>query len=329
VAIGRRHVAAAALVVVVGGGAWFAYEHLRGNATTDTLYGNVEIRQVDLAFNAEGNVLTMDRREGDVVKQGDLLATLDAGPYRDALDLATARRDAAQAQLDLLLAGTRPEQINEARANVAAAEATLARNEATFTRDADLVQRNAVSRQDFDDARMARDAARANLDQATAALTLALNGPRPQEIAAARAARDGDEASRALAEDRLGHTRLTAPSDGIVMTRIVEPGTVVLPTASVYSMAVTAETWVRAFAPEPLLGRVAPGTEVRLTSDGGGSWRGQIGYVSPMAEFTPKTVETPELRSQLVYRLRIRVENPDAAVRQGMPVTIILPAASG
>jgi HlyD family secretion protein len=101
----------------------------------------------------------------------------------------------------------------------------------------------------------------------------------------------------------------------------------VLPAANVYSMALDDEVWVRSFAPEPLLPRLAPGTEVTVTSDGTGrSYRGRIGYVSPAAEFTPKTVETPELRTQLVYRLRIRIENPDDGVRQGMPVTIRLPA---
>ena len=107
------------------------------------------------------------------------------------------------------------------------------------------------------------------------------------------------------------------------MTRVIEPGTVVLPAASIYSMALDDEVWVRAFAPEPLLPRLIPGSEVVLTTDGSSKpYRGNIGYVSPAAEFTPKTVETPELRTQLVYRLRIRVEDHDAAIRQGMPVTI-------
>jgi membrane fusion protein YbhG len=113
------------------------------------------------------------------------------------------------------------------------------------------------------------------------------------------------------------------------MTRVIEPGTVVLPSANIYSMALDDEVWVRAFAPEPLLLRLVPGTEVGLTTDGTSrSYRGTIGYVSPAAEFTPKTVETPELRTQLVYRLRIRVSDPDRAIRQGMPVTIRLPNPS-
>jgi HlyD family secretion protein len=92
-------------------------------------------------------------------------------------------------------------------------------------------------------------------------------------------------------------------------------------------MAIDGEVWVRAFVPEPLLARVAPGTDVSLATDAGKSYHGRIGYVSPAAEFTPKTVETPELRTQLVYRLRIRVTDPDSGVRQGMPVTIQLPAS--
>jgi len=173
---------------------------------------------------------------------------------------------------------------------------------------------------------MALYAARAKLDQTQAALTEALNGPRAQDIAAARANLRAAEATVDLAHTQLARTQLIAPADGTIMTRVIEPGTVVLPAATVYSMAIDDEVWVRAFAPEPLLPRVAPGTEVSITSDGSNkTYRGRIGYVSPVAEFTPKTVETPELRTQLVYRLRIRIVDPDSFIRQGMPVTIHLP----
>jgi HlyD family secretion protein len=120
---------------------------------------------------------------------------------------------------------------------------------------------------------------------------------------------------------------LKAPSDGIVMTRVIEPGTVVLPGSTVYSVAITGEVWVRAFVPEPMLSRVAPGTTVLVFTDGRPNqpYHGRIGYVSPAAEFTPKTVETPELRTQLVYRIRVRIIDPDSGIRQGQPVTIRLP----
>jgi HlyD family secretion protein len=323
----KRFAAAFLAVAAIGAVIWLAVQRLEATAPPGTLYGNVEIRQVDLSFNAEGTVISMPKREGDRVKQDETIAGLDPATYQSAYDLAVARRDAAQAQLDVLLAGTRPEEIDEARANLAAAQASLADAEVSFERQKGLAATNATTRQLLDDARMALDAGRARMDQMQASLTKAVNGPRAEDIAAARAQLRAAEATVDLAHTQLARTKLIAPADGTIMTRVIEPGTVVLPAANVYSMALDDEVWVRAFAPEPLLARVAPGTEVTLTSDGTHkSYRGRIGYVSPAAEFTPKTVETPELRTQLVYRLRIRVENADDGIRQGMPVTITLPA---
>ena len=316
-----------ALLAVLGGGGWVLSQRLAGQPDLNTLYGNVEIRQVDLSFNAEGTVTLMPKREGDRVRQGETIAELDAATYRSAAALAEARRDAAKAQLDLLLAGTRAEQIDQARASLAAAQATLANAEATFARQRELAAHAASSQQQLDDARMALDGARARLAQTQAALAEAVNGPRAEDIAASRANLRAAEATVDLAHTQLGHAVLTAPAIGTVMTRVLEPGTVVLPGAAVYSMALDDEVWVRAFAPEPLLARVAPGTEVTISTDSQRSYRGRIGYVSPAAEFTPKAVETPELRTQLVYRLRVRVEAPDNGLRQGMPVTIRLPDA--
>lgn len=324
----RRFVFAALAVAAIGAVVWLAVQRLEAIAPPGTLYGNVEIRQVDLSFNAEGTVTTMPKREGDRVKQGETIAELDPATYQSAYDLAVARRDAAKAQLDVLLAGTRAEDIDQARANLAAAQASLANAEASFERQSGLAVTNATTKQLLDDARMALNSGRAKVDQLQAALTEAVNGPRPEDIAASRAQLRAAEATVDLSRTQLARTKLIAPANGTIMTRVIEPGTVVLPAANVYSMALDDEVWVRAFAPEPLLPRVAPGTQVALTPDGTNrSYRGRIGYVSPAAEFTPKTVETPELRTQLVYRLRIRVENPDDGIRQGMPITITLPVA--
>ena len=314
-------------VAAIGAVIWLVVQRLDATAPPGTLYGNVEIRQVDLSFNDEGTVSTMSKREGDRVKQGDVIAQLDPATYQSGYDLAVARRDAAKAQLDVLLAGTRPEDIDEARANLAAAQASLANAEASFERQKSLAATNATTKQLLDDARMALDSGRAKVDQMQVLLTKALNGPRAEDIDAARAQLRAAEATVDLSRTQLDRTKLVAPANGTIMTRVIEPGTVVLPAANVYSMALDDEVWVRAFAPEPLLPRVVPGTDVTLTTDGTHkTYRGRIGYVSPAAEFTPKTVETPELRTQLVYRLRIRMENADDGIRQGMPMTITLPA---
>jgi len=323
----RRVIPLLVLLVVAVGIGVLLVRRLAGEAPSGTLYGNVEIRQVDLSFNAEGAVIAMAKREGDRVHAGEVIAELDAATYQSATALAEARRDAAKAQLDELLAGTRPEDIDQARANLAAAQASLADAQTTFVRQQDLAGRNVSSQQQLDDARMALNGGRAKVAQTQAALTEAVNGPRIQDIDAARAALRADEAMVDLAHTQLARVHLMAPTDGMIMTRVIEPGTVVLPASAVYSMAIDSEVWVRAFALDPLLARVAPGTEVSVTTDAGKSYHGRIGYVSPAAEFTPKTVETPELRTQLVYRLRIRVTDPDAGVRQGMPVTIQLPAS--
>ncbi len=323
----RRLVLGIVLLAVAAGVGWLVAQRLAAKPDPGVLYGNVEIRQVDLSFETEGKVVSMPEHEGDRVHRGEVVAELDPTTLQSAVALAAARRDAAKAQLDLLLAGTRPEQVAQARANYAAAQASLANAEATFSRQKDLAARAISSQQQLDDARLALNAASARVRQTRAAMEEAVNGPRPEDIAAARANLRAAEATLALARTQLSHTKLESPSDGTVMSRVIEPGTVVLPSAAVYSIAIDNEVWVRAFAPEPLLSRVVPGTAVTITTDGGKSYRGKIGYVSPAAEFTPKTVETPELRTQLVYRFRVRVEDPDSGLRQGMPVTLRLPGA--
>jgi HlyD family secretion protein len=322
----RFAIATVVLVGLVGLG-WLVVQRIGTEPAEGTLYGNVEIRQVDLAFNSEGTVTALLKREGDAVKAGEVIATLDDATYRSSVALAEARRDAAQAQYDKLVHGTRQEDLDQARANLAAARAVLADAKVTFDRQAGLAVTNATTRQFVDDARRGLDGAVAQVAQTQAALAEAVNGPRVEDIDAAKAQLQESEASLDLAQTQLGRAVLKAPCDGIVMTRVIEPGTVVLPNSAVYSVAIAGEVWVRAFVPEPMLARAAPDTEVRIFTDGrlNQPYHGRIGYLSPSAEFTPKTVETPELRTQLVYRIRVRVTDADSGIRQGQPVTIRLP----
>jgi HlyD family secretion protein len=325
----KRAAIVVAVLAVLAGIAWLVVLRINAAPPPGTLFGNIDIRQVDLAFNSEGTVSVMHKREGDAVTLGETLASLDDTTYRQAEALSAARRDAAQAQLDKLVHGTRPEDIDQARANVAAAKATLADAQVTFERQQALVKTNASPRQALDDARRGLDSAQAQVAQTEAALAEAVAGPRAEDIAAARAQLRESEAALELSRTQLARAVLKSPCDGIIMTRVVEPGTVVLPNAAIYSVAITGEVWVRAFVPEAMLGRVAPDTAVLVLTDSRPNrpYHGRIGYVSPAAEFTPKTVETPELRTQLVYRIRIRITDPDPGIRQGQPVTIRLPEA--
>jgi HlyD family secretion protein len=320
-----------AAAVVIGVAAWSAVPLLRPNRPTTLLYGNVEIRQVDVAFNSEGTITSMLKHEGDRVKTGEVIAALDDATYRNLVELTQARRDAAQAALTKLLNGSRPEDIEQARAAVANAKASVANAQVTFLRQQALVATSAVSRQAFDDAQRMLDSAVAQYSQNSAALAESVNGPRVEDIDTARAQLRAADSTQALATTALARAQLKAPSDGVVMTRVTEPGTVVVPGSVVYSIALTSEVWVRAFVPETLLARAVPDAQVRVLIDGRPDhpYAGRIGYVSPSAEFTPKTVETPELRTQLVYRIRIRITDADDAIRQGQPVTIDLGAAAG
>jgi len=160
-------------------------------------------------------------------------------------------------------------------------------------------------------------------------LALTELGPRKEDIEAAKAQLRSDQSLLALAKRRLDEVEIKAPADGVVLSRIVEPGTIVSPTNPIYTVALTDKVWVRSYIPETELGRIHPGTIVRVTNDtdAAHAYEGWVGFISPTAEFTPKTVETPELRTQLVYRLRIFIRDPDDALRQGMPVTVRVPLA--
>jgi len=291
-----------------------------------TLYGNVDIRQVDLAFNAEGRIIDLKVEEGDPVAEGQVLALLDPEFYTHAVRLAEARRDAQRAVLDKLEAGSRREEIERARADVATLQAVRDNADSVHRRRATLVVTGAVAQQAFEDARAALGEADGRLQSARETLALAVAGPRREEIEQARAQLRADEAVLELARNRQRHTTLAAPGPGVVTTRVHEVGAVVLPNSTIYTIALTDKVWVRTYAPEPLLGGIKPGMKVEVSTDAAPAhrYKGWVGYVSPTAEFTPKAVETPELRTQLVYRLRVHVEDADDRLRQGMPVTIHL-----
>jgi len=322
----RTRVAAlGVMVVAIGVAAWFFVGYGKGGALT--LYGNVDIRQVDLAFAVDGPLKEMLVDEGDTVKQGQPLARLDDTAYRHALaqaEATAAQMHAAQTKTER---GNRVQDIESARAAVNEARARLKNAEVTFSRRQDLVKENTVSRQALDDAQRDMTVARATLNARESALRLAEEGFRNEDIAAAQAGAAAADAGVRLAQYRLDKTVITAPEDGTILTRIREPGSMVGPNAPVFTLALTNPVWVRTYVDGPYLGTVAPGTKVTVTTDSpdGKVYTGTIGFVSPTAEFTPKTVETPELRSDLVYRVRVIVDAPDRGLRQGMPVTITFP----
>ncbi len=267
--------------------------------------------------------------EGDAARAGARLAALKAQPYRDAIVAAQAQVQVAQAELAKLRRGLRPQEITQAREALKKAQALVTEAERNFQRQSGLLASGASSQRTVDAARTARDQAAAGAEAAKAALSQAIEGFRKEDIAAAEARLAAAQAAAAQATTSLADTELTSPSDGTVIARVREPGSMVASQSTVYSLSLDKPVYVRAYVGESDLGRIAPGTAVRVKSDSSEKvYRGQIGFISPRAEFTPKTVETTDLRTDLVYRLRIVIDeaDADAALRQGMPVTIAVDA---
>lgn len=296
------------------------------------LYGNVDIREVDLGFRGGGRIAEIPVEEGARVRKGQLLAVLDQGPLADRAAQAKAQVAQAQAQLAKLEHGSRAQDIEAARARLNAAAAAATSAEADHARRAPLVEPGAISKALWEQTVSARDRARAALAEARAGLALVEIGPRSEDIEAARASLAAARAVQAGTATDTGDARLLASVDGIVVTRAREPGAIVAPGETVFTLAIDRPLRVRAYVAEEQLSRIAPGMAVIVTADGNPKrYRGTIGYISPRAEFTPKTVQTSDLRTDLVYRLRIVVSDPDGRLRQGQPVTVEVaePAVAG
>ncbi|QCJ71018.1 secretion protein HlyD [Providencia heimbachae] len=320
----RRPIAIFLIVILIGlaVGGYYYYQSKQDNALT--LYGNVDVRTVNLGFRVGGRLASLEVDEGDKVTAGKQLGKLDDATYINALNKAKGVRDSAKAQLALKESGYRTQEVAQVEAEVAQKQAAWQYAESFYKRQQGLAAQRVISANDLDNARNNRNQALAALKAAQDKLNQYQSGFRQEEIAAARGEWLQAEAAVAQAELDLSDTILTASSAGTILTRAIEPGTIVGAGNTVFSVTLTHPVWVRAYINEPHLGAAVPGSEVLLYTDSRPNtpYHGKIGFVSPTAEFTPKSVQTPELRTDLVYRLRIIVSDPDDELRQGMPVTI-------
>lgn len=315
------------VLLVVSLAVFFRYWSQRDHLVQDglTLYGNVDIREVHLAFRQPGLLQAMHVDEGDRVEKDTLLAQLDDQPFVEALAVAQAHVLLAQTELQKLQAGVRLQEVDQAQAHVHQALAVAKEAEQNHKRQQALVSTGVVSQSVADAALAMHQEAQARVEAAQAALAQAVEGFRQEDIAAGEARLAAAMASEAQARTALSDTRLLAPGPGIILSRVREPGSMVVSQSAVYVLSLEEPVYVRAYVAEPQLGQVVPGSKVLIQSDSSPKvYHGQVGFVSPRAEFTPKTVETPELRTDLVYRLRIVVQDADLHLRQGMPVTVTI-----
>jgi len=315
------------LVALVAGGIFFwKMERQAEKKATLTLFGNVEIRKVDLGFRVAGRISEVMFQEGERVAAGQIVARLENSPYLNELELALAQQEQAAAQLTKLEAGNRPQEIAQAEALVRERQATANNLTIEYQRQKNLVSTGTISRQSFDDVKAKLAEAEARLATAREGLKLMREGFRSEDIHAARADLRAARARSASARTRLDDTQCKAPNAGIILTRVEEPGAIIAAGQTVLTLSLDTPVWIRAYIEEPDLGRVYPGMTAQVYTDSRPQkpYPGKVGSVSPEAEFTPKTVQTEELRTRLVYKVRIIAEPTDHGLRQGMPVTVKL-----
>lgn len=319
------------IIVLLGGaGYWWKQQNGRTAETGLRLYGNIEMRLVNLAFNASGRILDMSVVEGARVEPEQPLAHLETSQL-EALRAAAASRVEAQRQtVNALQAGTRPQELDKLRAELQEARAQAVNARRSLQRQQDLARKGLASPQDLDNAKTLAEAAEAKVQAVEAAQALAVAGTREEEIAAARATLSALRADLTLAERNLAEATLIAPAAGIIQSRILEPGDMASPQRPVYTLALNQPLWARVYVDGPDLGQVRPGQSVAVGSDSfpDKRYRGWVGYISPSAEFTPKQVQTEEVRADLVYQVHVFVCNPQDELRLGMPVTVWLDPAS-
>lgn len=289
------------------------------------LQGNVDVREVSLAFRQSDRILEMLAEEGDRVQKGQVLARLDTQELNLQLQRLNAEIAAQQSTVDKLHNGTRPEEIRQAEGNLRQAQAAAEHAAGVYQRKRDIYTSIAgISQQELDNAYHDIEAKQATMSVAEAALQEAKAGPRQEDIAGAEAGLQALRNEQLRYIYLLSQYELQAPDDGVIRSRLLEAGDMASPSKPVFKLSLPGKKWVRAYVPEMELGRVYEGQQARVYIDSlpGKAIDGQVGYISGTAEFTPKHVQTEELRTSLVYEVRVYVDDADNVLRLGMPATV-------
>ena len=317
----RRLAATGALAVVVLLAAVWMVRRLNGDTGVLAVTGTIEATQVDVSPKVMGRIVELAVRAGQAVERGALLVRLDAAELGAEARRAEAALRTAEAQLSDVLAGSRAQEIEQARANLRNAAATREWTERERVRTRELYGRDLVAAQEVDRAQQAYDVAMANEAAARERLSLLEAGPRPHEAAAARARVVEAREALALARSRLDETRLLSPITGVVLRKNAELGETINPGVSILTLMDPADMWVRVYVPETDIGRVRVGQTAGLTVDSypGRAFTGAVSEVASEAEFTPRNVQTKKERVNLVFRVKIAVRDAGGVLKPGMP----------
>lgn len=321
------------LVVAAAGAGWFWWSHRDATDASElVLHGNVDIRQISLAFDGSGRIAELRVEEGDKVAAGQVVAVLDTTTLELQARQAEAQAEAQRQTLLRLRNGSRPEEIAQARAQLQSAEANAARADQDLSRATRLRATGGgiVSEQTVDHASADADAARAKVGELRAVLRLAELGPRAEDIASADAQLKAADAQLGQLRHQIDLGQLKAPANAVVRSRLLEPGDMATAQRPVIALALIDPKWVRVYVKEADLGKVRPGMDANVFADSfpDRPVAGKVGYISSVAEFTPKSVQTEELRTSLVYEVRVVVNDSGGLLRLGQPVTVRLPLAA-
>lgn len=303
-------------------------------SNTLTASGNVEATEVQVAPEVGGRIVDLRVAEGDRVKAGDVIATLDTRDTELQIGRARAERAAAAAQLHLFEAGARAEDVRQAEAQVdattseiAAIDVEIKNAQTDLDRFEALLSANAGSQKQRDDARarvdLARERKRAAEERvrvSRTALERVRAGARKEELEGARARVATADAQLAVLEKGLRDAQVTAPAGGIVTQKLVDAGEIVAPRMPMVVVTDLDHAWANVFVPEPMVPRIALGQAATVRTDAGSTLQGKVTFISPRAEFTPRNVQTADERSKLVYRVKVTVDNSAGTLKQGMPV---------
>ena len=311
-----------------------------GPADRTRVSGHVEADNVQVSAEVGGRILELKVAEGDRIHAGDLIARLDTRDTELSLQRSQAERAQADAQLRLLLAGSRPEDIKQAEAqaqasdaDVAAAQADLGNAETDLDRYESLLKANAGSQKARDDAKARRDVAAQRVaaakERARGGHETALRvraGARREEIDGARARLAAVDAQIATLQKALHDATVTSPVGGVVTEKLVNAGELVAPRSPLVVITDLDHAWGEVFVDEPIVPRLTLGQPATLYTDAGGQGiAGKVTYISPRAEFTPRNVQTADERSKLVYRIKVSADNASGVLKPGMPVEAELP----
>jgi len=316
-----------ALLVVTGVVSyWLFFRGGQGSENVLRLAGHIEATETDLSFKVPGKISVIHFQEGDWIKAGQLVAQLEAQDLRDQVAVAEGRVAAAEANLTKLLAGSRPQEKREALAAVEGAEADLKNKKLEFERMQALMERDAVAAASRDSAEAAYRMAQETLRQAQERYSLVMEGTRREDIDAARAELKQSRADLELARTMLNYATLTSPANGVVLVRSAEPGEVFAIGSPVLTIGDLDNIYFEGYIPETDLAKVRFGQRAAITTDTfpGRKYPAWVSYISSKAEFTPKTVETFKERVTLVYRTKIRANNPNYELKPGMPAEVVI-----